>query len=59
VLVEAQREVSVQEYVEDDSFMNSALSFFGKAKTDKTSILTKGHEDKIDPIFILLLDAIN
>jgi len=49
----------VQEYVEDDSFMNSALSFFGKAKADKTSILTKGHEDKIDPIFILLLDAIN
>lgn len=45
--------------MEDDGFVNSALSFFGKAKTDKTSILTKGHDSKIDPIFVLLLDAIS
>jgi len=42
----------VQESVEDDSFMNSALSFFGKAKIDKTSIKTKGHDGKIEPIFM-------
>jgi hypothetical protein len=39
--------------------MQSALSFFGKAKTDKTSILTQGHDSKVDPIFVLLMDSIS
>ena len=35
------------------------MSFFGKAKQDKTSILTAGHDISVDPIFLLFLDALN
>lgn len=38
--------------------MDTLSSFFGRAKQDRTSIFTHGHDTKIDPIFILLLESI-
>ena len=59
VLVDNKQLSIMQEETKDDSLMASAMSFFGKAKQDKTSILTAGHDSSVDPIFILFLDALN
>lgn len=48
----------MSESVEETGFMDTINSFFGRAKQDRTSIFTHGHETKIDPIFILLMEAL-
>ena len=49
---------SVQEQVEEQGLLDKVTSWFGKVKQDRTSIVTKGHEIKTEPIFILLLDVL-
>lgn len=60
VLVDGKHQATMSEFNADEgSLMGQALAFFSKAKPDKTSILTQGHDAKVDPIFILLLDALH
>ena len=58
VFVDKSMHGSIKEQIEEQGLMDTIGTWFGKAKQDRTSIFTQGHETKIDPIFILLLDAL-
>ena len=49
---------TVREEVEEAGLMNTISSFFGRGQQDRTSILTHGHDSKIDPIFVLMIESL-